>query len=82
MVCNRIDHDGEDYRDICGRFFGRPGRHGTRHDKDIHLQADQFGGKIGKPLRLPFRESRLDYDIAAFDIAEFGEPFPECAEEG
>ena len=29
---------------------------------------DQRGKKIGKPLILPFRESRLDDDVLAIDV--------------
>jgi hypothetical protein len=69
VVCYRLDHDGENDRDVCDRFFGRPNRHGTRHDKDVHLETDQVGKKFGIPLILPFRESRLDDDVLAIDVA-------------
>jgi hypothetical protein len=32
-------------------------------------EANQLGSKFGKSLILPFRESRLDYDVVAFDTS-------------
>ncbi len=80
IVCHRIDHDGEDNRDILDRLLGGPRRHGPRYGDDVHLETDQFGKKIGKSLILPFRESWLEYDVAAFDITEVGKSLSECLE--
>jgi hypothetical protein len=54
IVCHRIDYDGEDNRDILGSLLCSPRRYGTRHGDDVHIETDQFGKKIGKPLVLPF----------------------------
>src|ERR1700752_299265 len=56
IVCHRIDHYGEDDRDVCDRFFGRPGCDGTRYGENIHLETDQLCKEVWKTLILPFCE--------------------------
>jgi len=81
-VCDRIDHDCENNGDVGGRFFGSPSCHGTGHDKNVDFETDQFGKKLGKALIVPLRESRLEDEVLALDVAEVDKTFSECVEEG
>ena len=47
----------------------------ARCDDEVHLQFNELGSKLGKPISLPFRPSPLHDKILAFRIAEFAQPF-------
>jgi hypothetical protein len=47
---------------------------------DVNIEPDELGGELRQPLHPSLRPSGLDDDVAAVDIAEFGEPLPESLE--
>jgi hypothetical protein len=50
-------------------------------DDDVDIEADEFGGEAGQPLRSCFGESRLDRD-ALLGTAEVAERLPKCIQQG
>jgi hypothetical protein len=81
FFCHGIDHHREHNGDASGHLLG-PGCHGTQQGDDVYLETNQFACKFGKSLILPFRESRLELDIVAFDVAGSASPCRNTSKEG
>jgi hypothetical protein len=47
-----------------------------RHE-DVRLQSDQLSGEVREFRTLSVRESPLDPDVLAFDVAELAQPLSE-----
>jgi hypothetical protein len=71
-------HDGDGCRRPLGgqRTVWRP------REKHVNLQSEHLSNELGKALDVPFRESRLDQDILAFDVTYFPQTLQERFDRG
>jgi hypothetical protein len=59
-----------------GLFQGADRRLSVRDD-DIHPQINQFGGKLRKAIRFPFRPAVLDDDVLPLNVTEIAQTLSE-----
>src|SRR5439155_15099435 len=64
----------QDDGDRAGGLFGRKARWRTGRNDELHLQVDQLGGELGKPIVAVVREAVLDDDVLALDAPVVAQP--------
>ena len=79
-IPDRITHRPKHYRNSSARASGRlvrGARFGSHRGKDdVHVEADEFRGKLRGPGHVPLRRTVLDYDVLSLDVAKVPEPLP------